>query len=176
MMRCVTCPVHRDGPVPNRLARVLCLVVALPLTTGCYGYVPVDFAALSPPEQVQARLTPGGTERFSELFGSPETVIQGELLEVSPAGVTMTVSTGRLQEGFHFQTLHQELLLPREQILVVERRKLDAFRTAGAGVLVAAVAGLVIQKLVQDNRDQRAPTPPPVPGEVWVPALPRGMR
>jgi hypothetical protein len=176
MVRRVSHPKQRSAPAARRFVRAFCMFVALPLAAGCYGYVPVEFDALAPPEQVQARLNPSGVARMSELLGSRESVIQGELVAISPEGFSMAVSTGSLQQGFHFQTLHQELVLPREQVLVMERRKLDAFRTAGVGVVAVAVAGIVIQKLVQDNRDQRAPTPPPGPGEVRVPTIRGGLR
>ena len=108
---------------------------------------------------------------MNEVLGAPESTIQGQLLAVEPEGVTMTVSSGTLQEGFHFQSMHQEMTVPREQILVLERRRLDPLRTVGVAALGAVIAGFVIREVFEENQDQRAPTPPSGPGELRAPLV-----
>ena len=105
------------------------------------------------------------------MLGAPESTIHGQLLAVEPEGVTMTISSGTLQQGFHFQSMHQEMTLPREQIVVLERRRLDPLRTAGVAVLGAVIAGFVIQEVFEENRDQRTPPPPSGPGEIQAPLV-----
>ena len=116
------------------------LLLAAVLLTGCYSLVPVRVESVTPPMRVRAHLSPAGSERIAPILGSARSAVDGQLVETTPEGVFLEVPSGQVQNGIRYETLTQKILIPRDDLVGLQRRQLDRFRTylvAGAGAVAA---------------------------------------
>lgn len=123
------------------------LIVAGGLLAGCYTYTPVRLETVTPPMRVRAHLSPEGTARVAPVVGA-RTQLDGRLVEATPEGFFVEVPSAVIQDGMRTETLTQKLLIPREDLLSLQRRQLDRTRTyIFAGVSAVAAAALIYDAL-----------------------------
>lgn len=161
----------------NRIASFRILLsagAACLLLSACYTYSPVQLGSLRPPENVRAHLTEEGAARFSEVFGAPQPVLTGELVDADDRGLSLVVPSGSIETGIRSQTLTQTLVIPREEVVAVQRRRLDGTRTAALAAAAAAVTVYLIVKAFSGERGGTIVLPPGGgPGEDLAPWPPR---
>jgi hypothetical protein len=144
--------------MPFRSAVVLLLV----LTAGCHAHTPVSLTQITPGEQVRVRVTQVQAQALEPLLLRERQVLDGTVLAVSPQLLLEVPVASHLQGGTR-QDLRQRIALEPSQVLGVELRELDRFRTgllvtAGGAFLVGAVA-LALSR--EAGGDTRGETPPP---------------
>lgn len=124
------------------------MFVLLPFLAACYTYAPVDPAGISPGMGVRARVSAAAGERIAPLLGSTQArLLDGTVVEASSDTMILEVPTVvRAEIGPSVQTLRQRVSLGRADVLEMESRKLDSFRTR---VLVGGVAAIVISTAVR---------------------------
>lgn len=121
------------------------LVVAGGVLSGCYTYVPVRPETATAPMRVRAHLSPEGTARVTPVIGA-RAQLDGRLVETTPEGLYLEVPSAVVRDGMRTETLTQRLLVPREEVVSLQRRQLDRTRT----YLFAGVGGLAAAALVYD--------------------------
>ena len=125
--------------------RYLSLAALLPLLGACYSYMPIEVSTVRPGASVRARVSPPAALRLAPLLHvSDAHVVTGTLIDSVTGGVLVEVPTivpGPV--GSTFETLHQRVSIARSDLVELETRKIDRFRT-GAIVGVAAIAASVV--------------------------------
>ena len=121
---------------PYMPLRSLNLLVLVSMLSGCYSFVPVELESLSEGETVVARVSREDAERFGEVLGRTDQVLEGTVLESTSAGVLLDVEVATRQVGFRFEPLGQRVRLNRTEIQELDRRELDRWRTT---TLVTAI-------------------------------------
>ena len=125
--------------------RYLSLAALLPLLGACYSYMPIEVSTVRPGASVRARVSPPAALRLAPLLHvSDAHVVTGTLIDSVTGGVLVEVPTivpGAV--GSTFETLHQRVSIARSDLVELETRKIDRFRT-GAIVGVAAIAASVV--------------------------------
>ncbi|HEX6937807.1 MAG TPA: hypothetical protein VF158_00235 [Longimicrobiales bacterium] len=149
----------------------LAALVLLGAGQGCYGYVPADLTELRSREEVRVVVDAPLYRRIAPtapLDAAPR--LDGEFLRATDDSVALSVWIGQAYRGTPFETAHQVVVVPREGVVAVERRRLSVQRTT---LLAAGVAGLVAYLVTQlgSTSDPNpgiggAPPPPPAPALV----------
>jgi len=112
------------------------------LLSGCYSYAPAEPATLRPQDEVRVHLTREGMIDLPEILGSPGPTVGGRLVSAEGDRLLLRVPVSVQVEGYATQSLPQEVPIAASQVVQVERRRLDRFRTglAVAGILVGGGA------------------------------------
>lgn len=155
----------------RRLRRPTALLAVSVLLAGCYAHVPVSLERVKPPARVRAQISPEAGERIAPVLGEARTTLMGRLVEITPQGIYLDVTSGYVEAGMRSERLTQRLLLEREEVLGLQRRELDRTRTmlaVGAGA--AAVAAMVYVALSGETGGTTG-GPGPGPVEAGVPLL-----
>lgn len=130
-----------------KLLALLLAIAALSLG-GCYAYSPVGVEAVSPGENVRARLTIEATESLPATVQGEGRSLEGQLLERDDSGLTLFVPTAVRQRGFYSESLHERVRLGTSDVVELERRELDRPRTyLVAGVAATVVGAIAVQVL-----------------------------
>ena len=136
------------------------LAFALSLA-GCFTYVPTELGTVPPGERVRLYVTREALLGFAELPLLDEPVVTGTLLRTQGDTLVLRVPVTTRREGFRSEALGQVVLIPRSQVIQLERRRLHPLGTGIAAVGSTALAtGLVV--LIIDGAltgGQRAPGP-----------------
>ncbi len=151
---------------PKRLLPTLAAVLVLSTTIGCFNYVPTEIGAVPPGESVRLFLTRAGVEAVNEggaeeaLSMVSEPVLSGEFVRRTGDDLFVRVPTVRRQVGFHTAQLGQDLRIPANEIVQIERQE---FSRAKTGLLVggatAAITGLIVY-ILNDARQPDSVNPP----------------
>jgi hypothetical protein len=139
---------------------------ALPLwlvvfTTGCFSYIPVTSVAdVEPGFSVRARVSPTASARIAPLLGATEARrLDGTLVAQSTDELIVEVPIV-MQDAREFgRTPNQRVSIPRSDLVELEVRKLDRFRTG----LVAGATAVVIGGILA-NSLRGEPGKEPLPG------------
>ncbi len=161
------------GSSATKLARMLrapCLAV-IPLLAGCYGLVPINPEAAAPPMRVRAYLSPEATERITPVLGVARAEVDGRVVERTPEGIFLEVTSARSSNEFRSETLTQRILLEREDLTGLQRRQLDRTRTAALVGIGAAVVGALIYDQLSGEGGGNVVGPPPGPPEARIPLI-----
>jgi hypothetical protein len=135
----------KGGTMKRCLPLWAVVVAAMP---GCYSFVPVGVEAVSPGENVRARITAEASGKLPEAVPSDNRLVEGELLERRDDGFTLFVPTTVRQQGFYSESLHERVWLSSADVIDLERRELDRPRTyVLAGVGAAAVVAIALKTL-----------------------------
>lgn len=121
-----------------RSVRWACCALLAALS-GCYSYAAVSPDDVQPGTTVRARITPAEAERVGEVIGREPRVLEGALIEREPTSILLEVTSGSSVAGTQPQRFRQRLRVERPNLLEMEVRRLDPWRTAG----VVAAAGVV---------------------------------
>jgi hypothetical protein len=135
-------------------------ICALPLLAGCYTYAPIEPAQIQPGAGVRARVTLSAAERLAPLLGTTDArLVNGRL--IGSRADTMIVEVPTIVPtavGGTMERLHQRVSIPRTDLVELETRRLDRFRTAAVVGGVALVAGAVVIRSL--NSDPGSDGPP----------------
>lgn len=117
------------------------LLIPLFVLGGCYSYslVPVEGAAEG--SRVRARISAGEAERLSEALGREERVLEGRVISGTEAGLLLEVPAAVTTAGSSVRWMNQRVQISPSDLLEVEIRRLDPWRTAGAVAVFATVIG-----------------------------------
>jgi hypothetical protein len=138
------------------------LLSVLPLLAGCYAYAPIEPGRVQPGTNVRARVSGAAADRLGPLLGTSDArLLSGRLLENRADTMIVEVPTiTQASAGTSMESLHQRLSIPRAELLELETRRLDRWRTAALAGSVALVVGTVaIKALKNDRGTDRAPGP-----------------
>jgi hypothetical protein len=115
---------------------------AIPLVGACYTYAPIEPSQARVGEGVRARITAPAAARLAPLLGTGETrVLTGKLIENGANELIIEVpAVVEVGVGSSMQSLYQRVSIARAEVVELEARKLDKFKT---GALVAAGAAVV---------------------------------
>ena len=129
-----------------RSSRLLALSAAL-AASGCFAYVPSSPQELVSGEGVRLRLTAQEAMQFADLRLADARSLEGTFVDRSDSEIMVeaTVATSDRERGS--QLLVQRVTVPITEIVDVERKKLDTFKT---GLLVGAGTAAVGAVLFRD--------------------------
>jgi hypothetical protein len=131
------------------LKQAVALVLAAG-ASGCYRYVPSQLGTVPPGQQVRVYVTQEALAKLTDLPATESTSLSGVLIRTEAQNVVVRLPVARRQSGFSMEVLGQDVFIPRDQILQIERRELNKPMTVVATVgASAALAGAVV--LIIDN-------------------------
>jgi hypothetical protein len=152
-------------------SRGLALALAVSVT-GCYSYIPSEPAAVPPGERVRVYVTREALAGLGEIpvqSGGP--VLNGTLVRAEPANLVVRLPVATRQTGFNIEVLGQDVFIPSDQVLQLERREMNGPMTALLTVGgTAAIAGLVVMIISGARGGEQRP-----PGDGGVELVPRGV-
>jgi hypothetical protein len=147
----------------HRAARALAAVTVLVATAGCYTYTPIEAGELQPGDGLRARVSAAAGERIAPLLGTTSArLLSGTLIGDARDTLIVEVPTVvRVELGSTAQTLHQRVSIARGEILELEARKVDRFRTGALFGGAAALGGMLLVKSLRgDPASERLPGGP----------------
>ena len=128
----------------NSTVRLLCGLLVCLVTTGCFSYRAAAPENLSVGAGVRARVSATHAERVGEVLGRQNRVLEGVVVETGPETLLLSVSSLVGTPGTPDQRLRQNLPIPQSEIVELEIRRLDPWRTAGLIGAAAVVVGYVV--------------------------------
>jgi hypothetical protein len=135
----------------NLTVRSLCTLLVCALTTGCYAYAAAAPDSVPVGADVRARISATQAERVGEVLGRDNRVLQGVVMESGAETLLLAVPSVATTPGAPDQRLRQNLPIPRSEILELEIRRLDPWRTAGLVGAAAAVLGYIVVEAFDGN-------------------------
>lgn len=148
----------------SRRRTALCLAVLACAAAGCYRYAPTD----TPPPvgtDVRVALSDEQALRLSDRTGQVAKTYDGRLMGVGDDSVSLSVVTFRMASEFTSSpTFRQTLTVSRDELEHLSVRELSAWRTGVVGVLAAALAYVLVDRVVEtggntvDDGDDGTPT------------------
>ena len=141
--------------------RISPLVLALPLLTACYAYVPVEPAALRPGMSVRARVSAATATRMAPLLGmSDARLLTGKLIESGADGMIIEVpSLAPRDFSSSSEVLHQRVSIARAELVELEGRSLDKLRTGAFVGGTAVILGAALVKALKGDPSTTRVTP-----------------
>jgi hypothetical protein len=122
--------------------RWLTICALLATSVACYRYVPTTMEAVQAGDHVRAVLSAEAQQDLQDRAGLDLQILEGKLLEDGDQ-VVVSVPTVKLESSFGAQSLHENIDVPRRDIVRVDVRQLDRVRTYGLIGLGAGVVALV---------------------------------
>ena len=92
---------------------------------------------------MRARLSRSGAARLTEVLGRNDPVLQGTVLERASADLLIDVPVATRQIGFRYEAMGQRVRLDFAEILEMERRELDRWKTTGLVAGLGTVVGVI---------------------------------
>lgn len=159
-------------------ARSILLTLACLTSAGCVHYVPVDdLASLPPDEEVRVHVTDEGAIRMARRFGRIRDEVTASVAPVDPDSLSVTVWIGKAYRGTSFENVRETVVLGRNEVTAVARKRLSAWRTAAASAAVVAGLAVLVDRifLIEDpNRPDDNGTDPPPPAIISIFRIPIG--
>jgi len=148
----------------RRLTALLC-VLLLAVQTGCYSYLPIQETAPSAGQAVAVILSDEGRQLVRGRLGELVERVDGTLLSVSDAAITMSVTRTLSLRGVESIWAGEQVEIPRVGIRGFRERQLSrsrtTFLTVGLIVGVAAlISGLTLAVGGTGRPDDGVPCPP----------------
>ena len=136
------------GPSWPELACARLLVTAAAATQlGCYTYVPATLETVPVGARVRALITPAAEQRLQP-FGVSGTLLVGDVQSRDGDQVSLLVPSVPMGSAYGSRALYQQVVVASSDILRVDLRRLDRFRTGVAvGVAAAAVGAVAFSAL-----------------------------
>jgi hypothetical protein len=130
-----------------------------PLLAACYTYARTEPAAISAGTSVRARVSAAAAERLAALLGTTETrLITGTLIDNGPDTIIVEVpAVMRAEVGSSVRALHQRVSISRGELLEIETRQLDRFRTGAVAGSAAVIVGVVVIKAIKGDPGTEGP-------------------
>lgn len=138
----------------------LLIATAFLTLTGCFSYLPIEPGEVEPGLTVRARVSPAAGARIAPLLGATDARrLDGTFITRSADTLIVEVPTVMTDTREFGRTPNQRVSIPRADLLELEVRRLDRFRTAAvAGTVAAIVGGVLIKSLTGE------PGKEPLPG------------
>jgi hypothetical protein len=149
------------------------LLATLPLLAGCYAYAPVEAGRVQPGTNVRARVSGAGADRIAPLLGTSNArLLSGRLVDTRADTLIVEVPTV-MQASLAglAERLHQRVSIPRTDLLELETRRLDRFRTAAVVGSVAIIVGAIAVKALRNERGAGGTPPGGGGNEARIPLL-----
>jgi hypothetical protein len=145
----------------------------LPLLAGCYAYAPIEPATVRPGISVRARVSGAGADRIAPLLGTSNArLLSGRLVDTHADTLIVEVPTVMQASSAGLaEPLHQRVSIPRTDLLELETRRLDRFRTAAVVGSVAIVVGAIAVKALRNERGGSGTPPGGGGNEARIPLL-----
>jgi len=118
------------------------LVLGIALQSACYQYVPATLETVPDGAHVRALITPEAERRLLVTFGVQQgSTLSGQLDGRVGDQLSLMVPSVPIGSGPGSRPLYQRVMMPAADVLRVDLRRLDRFRT---GVLVTGAAAVVV--------------------------------
>lgn len=140
----------------TRRLRIAPVVPFLALA-GCYTYVPATMESVPEGAEVRALISTEAQNRLFEALGQDLREIQGTLVSRGTDVLLFEVRVPEERDAFTGRALYQRVDLAPRDVLRVDRKQTDGFKT---GALVAAAAAVVVGGVVLAFGDQEPGRPP----------------
>ena len=140
----------RHWPLRRGLTGVGVLLPLAPLLAGCSSYRPIELTSVAPGEEIRVvvrderpadRYRRPGADALFKASAVPTFEIEGDLVRLTSDSLTLSIWIGRDYLGTPFETVREEVALPRSEVVRVERRTFSRGRTA---LLVAGVTAAIV--------------------------------
>jgi hypothetical protein len=122
---------------------------------GCYRYIPSEPAAVPPGQRVRVFVTREALLQLGD-FPVSGSSLDGTLIRAEPANLVLRLPVATRQTGFSMEVLGQDVFLPREQVLQIERREMNRPVTvalvAGGTAALTGLVLAIIQNAVQGEQ------------------------
>ena len=142
------------------MARTAILVAATSLLTGCFSYIPARPGEIEEGLDVRARVSPTAGARIAPLLGATDARrLDGKLITNGADTIIVEVPTIMLDNREFGRTPNQRVSIPRSDLVELEVRKLDRWRTMGIVGGAAVILGVTLTKAVKGE-----PGKEPLPG------------
>jgi hypothetical protein len=121
---------------------IRCILVALPVFTGCYTYKPVTGTPPTPRERVRLTLSDSGAVSLASQLGPATEEVSGRLTADSAGAYLLSVLATRRRGGLEIDWRGEQVAVPRVFVARAEQRRFSRARTvlASVGLVVAAAA------------------------------------
>jgi hypothetical protein len=130
------------------------------LLSGCFSYIPIEPGDLEPGLAVRARVSASASARIAPLLGASEARrLDGRLISQAADTLIVEVPTVMLENREFGRTPNQRVSIPRGDLVELEVRKLDRWRTMGIVGGAAVVLGVTLTKALKGG-----PGKEPLPG------------
>jgi hypothetical protein len=155
--------------VMNRSSgRVLQIGATILLISGCFSYIPTELTSVPQGQEVRLHLTRQGLAALPEIPNQAGLTLTGKLVESGEDRLRVRVPIAIQQDAIVTRTLGQELVIPANAIVQVERRTFNRGRSA-----LVLLGGAVVAAVAYASFRDSGPESPDLPGE---PGEPEGMR
>jgi hypothetical protein len=112
------------------------------LFAGCYTYIPVDPATVTPGMEVRARVAAAAAEKLADTLGLTDTrLLDGTLVDQHGGGISLSVQTAPPGTVGAPKGIFQTVAINKPDLLELELARVDKVRT---GFAVGIVAGGLI--------------------------------
>ncbi len=143
------------------------LLIAVGLQLGCYTYVPATLETVPQGAHVRALITPEAERQLLATFGVQQgRILSGDLQGRDPNQVALLVPSVPFGSGPGTRPLYQEVTLPAADVLRVDIRRVDPFRTGVLAAGAAAVAAAVVWQTFGSGFFSGTPSPDGPPESV----------
>lgn len=106
--------------------------------SGCFKYIPTELEALPPEQNVRVYVSRSVVENLQEVTEFDEPIVRGRFVRHDEDEIFLWVPVGARQVGFHNTQLGQDVRIPLDGVVQLERREVDRL---GTGALVAGGIG-----------------------------------
>jgi len=142
--------------------RGLVLMASLVASVGCYEYVPTNFEAVPAGDRVRALLSTEAQQEVQQRTGTHYNVLEGRVLEKTGDQMLVSVATVKVAGEYGSQSLYQRIDVDREEVVRVDVRQMDKFKTYGlAGLTAVAIAFIVQRAFAEGEPGSPVGNPPP---------------
>lgn len=132
------------------------LAVAALLLSGCYTYVPAELETVPPGREVRVQLTRRATAELPVQLPVNGPTLNGELMRKNADRFTIRVPIRDTSSGIDGDGLKQDILIPTDAILEIQRREFDGLAT---GLLVAGAVGAATSLILLIMDSSGSPPP-----------------
>jgi hypothetical protein len=141
--------------------------VVLPLQLACYSYIPATMETVPEQASVRVVLTSAAVDRLRATYGivTEGSALGAKLLGQAGDSVALYVSSVPIGTGPGIQPLYQQVGVARTDVLRVDVRRVDGFRTGVLGALAAGAVALVAYQAFKGEQSVVTPPPPTPPAE-----------
>ena len=142
------------------MIRTTILVAASSLLTGCFSYMPARPGDLEPGLDVRARVSQTAGARIAPLLGATDARrLDGKLIANGVDTLIVEVPTVMLDNREFGRTPNQRVSIPKGDLVELEVRKLDRWRTMAVAGGAAVILGITLNKALTGE-----PGREPLPG------------
>ena len=136
------------------------LAATLLVLSGCFSYIPARPGEVEPGLDVRARVSPTAGARIAPLLGATDARrLDGKLITNGADTIIVEVPTVMLDNREFGRTPNQRISIPRGDLIELEVRKMDRWRTMGIVGGAAVVLGVALTKALKGEAGKE-----PLPG------------